>query len=264
MKNLEGLKVVITRPQKQAESIIHALQNAGATVEHIPLLEIVPIGDQDADQDQVTSAIKAKILQLDRYDMAIFISSNAAAIGLQWMQNYWPQMPQGLEFAAIGPSTAGILQQQGLQVIYPQEGGRSENLLQFARFQQLSNQRILIFRGVGGRELLADSLRQRGAEVDYVELYRRRVPGYAKDYLPTALQQANPDVIVLSSGEGLENLLLLLGDNKSQVCLVPLLVPSERVKQWALEAGFETVINSNGAADQAIMQSLKSLGPVNK
>ncbi|NIQ15763.1 MAG: uroporphyrinogen-III synthase, partial [Candidatus Dadabacteria bacterium] len=57
------------------------------------------------------------------------------------------------------------------------------------------NKKILIFRGQGGRELLADSLRERGAEVEYIEVYKRHCPQYDQSKLDEVWSNSGPEII---------------------------------------------------------------------
>jgi len=167
---LEGKRIWLTRPEGQAENLSTQLQEAGAKIESMPMLAIQPLA--------IDEVIKKKVLDLDRYDAVFFISTNAARLGMEVIHNYWPQFPVQLKLYAVGPTTAGVLEEFGLTVEYPEGRMSSEALLELDSLKQVANKKALIVRGVGGRELLATDLRERGAQVDYLEIYRRECPAY--------------------------------------------------------------------------------------
>ena len=112
-----------------------------------PLLDIVPL-ENDENFEQKLSA-------LTRYDWAIFISSNAVQNAMPRLLAKWGCIPQNLKFAAIGPATAAELTKFGVkQVLIPQDRFDSESLLTMPEMQSMQQQNVIIFRGVGGRELL--------------------------------------------------------------------------------------------------------------
>lgn len=245
----------LTRPQQQADALIAKLTGRGANVLHLPMLKIEPL-DWDAD-------IKARILNFDQYDLAIFISTNAAKLGMECVSNYWPQYPAHIKNFALGATTAAVLQSYDLLVSYPDKVMSSEAVLALSALSEseVFERKVLIFRGVGGREVLAEGLRNRGSRVDYVALYQRKLPEYSAQYLQECLQNSPPDAIVISSAEALENFRMLFSkDFWSQVYQVPLYVSSPRIRDLALNFGFEEIIAMSGANDKAIIVSLAKAG----
>lgn len=244
--------VLITRPQAQLPALSLALQETGAKPVALPLLEIEPV--------PVAGAVRQKIQQLDNYHILIFVSSNAAELGAQQIDAYWPEFPTGVIVAAIGPGTARSLEQLlRCEVVYPRSGVTSEDLLQLPEFAQLKNKKIALFRGLGGRELLSESLIEQGATVDYIELYRRQAISYPDGHLHQLMADNEINTVVISSGEALTRLCQLSGINKLELVLIPLLVPSERVRQLANAEGFQTVINCRGADPQSVLAGLHEL-----
>ena len=273
---LQGLNVLLTRPASQAVNLAKRIEALGGTVLRLPLLEIDPIADQPS-----IKSVKARVMGLDQYDAAVFISTNAAGLGMEWISQYWPQLPTGLQAYAVGPSTAGILQQFPWPVHCSATGVTSEHLLALPGLQDISGKRVALFRGQGGRELLAETLRERGARVDYIELYQRRMPIYDRVETLEQIRANRINIAVLTSLQILESFLRLLGlpavstrkpqesHSKTDAALVSLLqslgivVPSKRVADIAVEAGFSTVIEAGGADDESILRTLaRSSGPV--
>lgn len=250
---LQGLSVLVTRPRGQAESLSALIESQGGRACQLPLLEIEPVTGVEENEQ-----IKSAILKLDQYDLAIFISSNAASIGLDWIDLYWPQLPAHLSAVAVGPGTAAVLQRMPWTVHCPESGFTSEDMLALPALRCVDGKRIALFRGKGGRELLAGTLRERGARVDYLELYHRRTPDYATGTLPDLLRRERIDVILITSPQMLD-VLQQLGESDELVRQLPAIVPSARVQQQARSAGFAHVINAEAATDEAIVSALLQL-----
>lgn len=248
-KALHGLTVVVTRPVHQAAHFRQLLEQAGAKPLLFPVIDIRPPANP--------AAAKALLAKLDSYDTAIFISANAVTHGLALLDSIQLQTLQRLTLGAVGKKTAGILQQHGYSAeLVPESGFTSEELLALPAMQQLSGRRILIFRGEGGRELLADSLHQRGATVDYVEVYQRTRPKNAASQLKQLHESQRLDIIAITSSEGLLNLLALL-DNPDWIKTVPLLVGSQRMGETARQAGFNgTLVIADNPGDEAMLRAL--------
>lgn len=257
-------RVVITRPKAQAEPWAAQLQARGFAAELLELLAICPL--VGADQQR---AIQNRVLDFDLYQKAIFVSQNAVRYGLEWLDKYWPQLPIGIEYFAVGAATARGLLNEGLAVedLAQSESGSmtSEALLQSPALQQVAGEKIVIFRGLGGRGHLAEILRERGAQVDYCEVYQRQLPEAASEQLQLLLNkrqewQKYTNVMALHSGESLQNLQHLISQLPRDLAELLrqsyLLVPSERVAQLAGQAGFAAVLCATNATDGAMTQAL--------
>lgn len=256
---LSGINVLLTRPAAQSAALASAITGLGGNVCELPLIEIEPVTETDA-----CETIKSRILNLDHYYAAIFISTNAARMGMQWIDRYWPQLPVGLSAYAVGPGTADVLKEFDWPVFVSDRGVTSEDLLALPGLRQVDGKKIALFRGVGGRELLAETLRERGAAVDYLELYHRHTPDYSQDVLADLIQDQHVNAIVVSSAQILDVLLHLLHQDVAKLTTIPLIVPSERVRQRALDAGIHIVINAGGADESSVIKSLKAVAPVIK
>ena len=244
--------VLVTRPVGQAQGLVRALVEAGCEpVHHQPMLELAPLDELAAEQRQ-------HLLDLDLYQHIIFISANAVRFGLERIDDYWPQLPAGLIWYAIGGTTASLLQERGLSPLVPAQEINSEGLLDLAQLKGVSGQRVLIVKGVGGRETLRETLSQRGAKVDELACYHRICPKMAPGALADILSREATDVVMISSGEGLSNMLTLLSDKESSNFRdIGLVVPSPRVAALARQAGFNDVVTAANASDAAMLQALQ-------
>jgi uroporphyrinogen-III synthase len=165
---LAGKTIVVTRPQAQAAPLAEAIAAAGGTPLVFPLLEISPAADP--------RPLAAAAERLADYALAVFISPNAVDYALPDLLAHGP-WPAALTPAAVGQGTVKALAAHGIAgCVAPTERFDSEALLELPALaaRQVAGKRVAIFRGDGGRELLADTLRQRGATVDCIPCYRRR------------------------------------------------------------------------------------------
>lgn len=246
-----------TAPQQSLEQqeLVAAIEAAAGHALHLPLISIKRFTPQDK-----PSQLIGKIQNLDNYQILIFVSTNAVQHGVFWIEQYWPQFPVGIQLVAIGPATARALTAALHQdVVYADTGVTSEDLLQHPLFTDVQRKRIGIVRGVGGRELLAESLVLRGAVVDYLEVYERNLMPYPSRDFCEQLRMHGINVLTVSSGESLLHLAELLGDNKAELSLLPLVVPSQRVAEQARTLGFSHVIQAGGADVASTMTALKEL-----
>jgi uroporphyrinogen-III synthase len=252
---LKGRTILVTRPKLQQAPLCEALAALGAKTISLPCLAIDAL--EDNTQLQV---LKQQVMELDRYQKVIFISTNAVNHAMSWVEDYWPQLPAYQRYYAIGKATAEEMHQYGIDDSGAAATGQlmnSEALLEHPDFQQLEHQHCLIFRGVGGREHLADELRKRGALVDYCDVYQRRSPHYQPMIVAEALRAC--DTVIANSGETLENLCQLAAADQALALLLtkPVLVPGARVAALANALGFHSVQESTNASVAAICERLR-------
>lgn len=246
---LAGVQLALTRPPEQAQALTAAITAAGGQVLAFPLLDIVALDD--------THACLQAIQPLSQFDWAIFISSNAVQYGMPLLQQQG--IPATLQFAAIGPSTASQLHAAGVtRVLMPQGRYDSEALLALPEMQQMQGRRVLIVRGVGGRELMAETLQQRGAQVVFAECYRRINPQTSAAPLQQAAAQGNLHGVIVTSSEALRHLLALAGP-QDWLKTVPLFVNHARIADQAAQAGLSAQVvpaSSETTGDSAMLQLL--------
>jgi uroporphyrinogen-III synthase len=263
MEDLNGLHILVTRPSAQAMPWAGRLQALGAKTSVISLLEIVPVLDTAQIQ-----AIKNCILDFNLYHKVIFVSQNAVEFGFEWIEDYWPQLPIGVEFFAVGETTARQLQERGAPVTdlaQSQTGAMtSETLLQSPALQSVTGEKILIFRGLGGRPHIGEALSARGAKVDYCELYQRVLPEESGAKFAQIFQLNLENlVLVLHSGEALENFQKILRQPELAALAIEekivLLVPSQRIVELAKAAGFIHVTAAQNATEASMLQGLIEL-----
>lgn len=224
---LKGAGIVITRPVEQAQKLSHLILAEGGTPISFPLIDIVPLEDYRQFDDTIAN--------LARYDWAIFISSNAVQNGMPRVLKRFHPLPTQLKFAAIGPVTASELTQMGVpKVLIPENRFDSESLLSLPEMQNMQHQRVMIFRGVGGREVLADSLTARGAKVTFAECYRRVNPQTNTEILENLWRNKHCQAIVVTSSEAMRHLLQMTDNGTNEwIQRVQICVNHQRVAEEA-------------------------------
>lgn len=246
---LEGKRILVTRPAAQAAGLAALIAQRGGETVCFPLIDIAPADDWQALDDAID--------RLDAFFLAIFISPNAVDFGLPRLlsRRAWPE---GLRAVAIGPGTVKRLADFGIaDVLVPQDRFDSEALLALAPLQaeRVAGQRVLILRGNGGRELLAETLRARGAAVECVPCYRRTAPRDGSAVV-SLLRNNALDAVTLSSSEGLRNLLELLDTgSRERLLALPVFVPHRRIADEATRLGLHRVVLT-GPADAGLVEGL--------
>ncbi len=251
---LANIGVLITRPQHQSENLRRLVVQAGGSAEVVPTIKIAEHRD--------LNRLKEVATRLENFDIAIFISANAVAKGLGWLNRHRISWPAGIRVGAVGLSTASALGKFGVIVdLVPDEKYDSEGLLSLPAMQDISGKRVIIFRGRGGREHLANTLRKRGADVEYAEVYERLRPNIRLSEQLTRSQRTQIDVIVTTSNEGLENLVAITdADIRKWLFDTSLIVLSQRGAERARALGFNnTIAVAPQASDDAIMATIKRI-----
>ncbi len=258
--DLSGCRVWATRPEAQNVSWAETLGRLGCRVEYVPLLSIEPVREPAAVQ-----AVKELILNFDQFQKVIFVSLNAVEAAFAWLTDYWPQLPEGTQYFAVGRRTAEQADQWGITVNQPGQTMDSDALLAMPELQSVWGEKILICRGRGGLPRLGEVLHQRGAIVRYCELYERCLPSDAQQQVASILHQNPGDtrehVIPLFSGETLQNLWRILQSLASDPRQFKVIVPGRRVADLAQSIGFGTVVCAYNASETSMLDALSSCGP---
>ncbi|MDD5273903.1 MAG: uroporphyrinogen-III synthase [Methylovulum sp.] len=249
MTGLAGAAVLVTRPEHQAGSLSHLIEAQGGKAIRLPTLAIVEVTD--------TTALQSAWANLGKFQWLIFISANAVNFALKANGGKIPELNQ-LRLAAVGQSTARALAAAGFRVdLVPGHGFSSEALLAAPALQEVGGQRVLIVRGEGGREELAGQLRLRGAHVDEVAAYQRTLPDADTSPVLALLAQQRLHAITITSGEALQNLLMMVAPEYHPWLLaIPVIVVSARIAHIADGLGFKQIVVAAQPADTAILEAV--------
>lgn len=245
--------VLVTRPREQAGPLTELLTRAGMVALAVPALDIVPLVKPGALQAQLHSG--------PGFDWIIFISVNAVHYGLTALGEL--KAGKHPRLAAVGAATARALAVSSLTVdVVPTDGASSEALLGMAGMKEMRGRRVLIVRGAGGRETLAETLRARGAQVEYAECYRR-VPCSASALLLQRLlaEATTPPIATATSADILQALLALSGPKADTLRALPLAVMAPRIAHAARDAHWRgPIVTAKTPSDEALVAVVRLLG----
>jgi len=247
---LAGAGVLITRPAGQCEHLAGLVSEHGGVAVVFPAMDIEPT--------PAAAGWPQALPPPGDFDLFIFISRNAVRFGARHLP-----ADSAARVAAVGPSTARSLVDLGIDIgVVPELGFTSEALLAHPRLQRVAGQRILIVRGQGGRELLASALQERGAEVHYLEVYRRSLAGpdaSATERVRDALARGSIRFVTATSVQTLENLLHLLGSGADALLRgAQLVTASDRVVKMACQHGIPAA-QAAGPSDEDLLALMLEL-----
>ncbi len=241
---MAGKGIILTRPAGYNDSLIQRLTSEGHRVFERPLLSIEPLPLDDK--------AKQRVVDLDRYDVVVFVSRNAVVHGMKHLQAYWPQWPLRLVWCAMGRRTADDLHSYDIQATFPEKQGAA-GLVDEMDWHAVS--RVLVVRGKGGLETLHDALGRWSITVDYLETYQRVAKSHST--LQQEIIDLQLEVVILTSGEALSSLCKSV-DAKVLGKLI-IVVPTERVALLAREFGLRNLLVSGSVSDDAVLTMLASI-----
>lgn len=245
--------ILITRPAGLADGLAVRLQAIGVAPIVLPLIEIAPPPDP--------GPLAATLPRLPSCQWAIFVSPSAVRMGLAAVREHLGAFPDSVRLAAVGEGSAKPLRDAlGRPVLIPLEGADSEGLLACPELQTLAGQSVMLFRGAGGRTLIADTLMARGATVLHAVCYeRRRLSPEMPPLLamPTdARTDARIDAISVTSTEILDQLARVLGEaGRAWLQATPLFVPHPRIAAAARAYGIGDV-RLTASGDEGLIAAL--------
>ena len=258
--------VVVTRPAGQSRQLTEALQAAGLDVLSFPLLAIGPAADD--------VPLRAALGRIQDYALVVFVSPNAVSYGLDTLAQVQnapggARWPESVPVAVVGPSSVVALAERGIappayRVIAPAGAQGNDTTGDAARFDSealwseldtspgaFADRKVLIIRGSGGREWLADRLRDAGATVEAVEAYSRTLPepsGMQWQAVRDSLKpDAPPYAWLLTSSEAVRNLdglvrLHLSPQEHERLKQMQCIAPHARIAAQAQSLGFAHVL----------------------
>jgi uroporphyrinogen-III synthase len=244
------IRCLVTRPEHQAAGLSRSLQQHRFEPLLFPTIEIeaAPLNDFLEHLDT----------HIASYDVLLFVSRNAVDYCFHFLNG--DVLPSHVQVGVIGSGTLAALHLHGHStLIIPKGDFNSEGLLAASALQQVEGKRVLIFRGQEGRNLLGDTLRERGASVDYCEVYRRALPKNARQRYQNMVEaNGAPEVAVFTSSEGMRNSFNILDQSQCQQLLeIPWLLISERMRETATDLGHnEDIIIAKSASDEGLLQAL--------
>lgn len=211
---LDGVRIAVTRPEAQAEDLAGPLRGLNAVVTVTPLIRIVPT--------TVTGEARAAITNAATFDWIVFSSVNGVRHFRRALESEGIS-PSALaaRIACVGPITADAAVRCGLDAsVIPEEYTGSGLAGALAREGSLQGSRILLARAGGASPVLPTELRQRGAVVFDIELYRSVADPVGAERLKAEILSANIDVVTFTSASAVRYFGELVGDMGQALCAV--------------------------------------------
>jgi uroporphyrinogen-III synthase len=225
------------------------LEAQGASTLRLPAVQIKALGDR--------RGLAAQFGTLENFDVIIFTSANAVRFGAPFLEQ-----KRELTLAAMGPATARALNQAGYRVaIQPSGSLDTEGLLTHPRLEHVAGHRILIIKGVDGRQLLQEELARRGAAVVCADVYERAPAVHDAGVLAAVRDRfaaGEVHVITATSLEVGRNLLdMATPELRDEFERVHWLVPGERVAAGLRELGLQApLLQAQSPEDQDLVTAL--------
>ncbi len=240
------MAVLVTRPGKQGISLCHQLAEHGIKAVHHPLITI-----------QAGEQLSSLLHQLPLADIVIAVSQHTVEFAHQALTQTQLKWPITATYLAVGQKSAQFLSKSIQQKVHYPEISDSENLLNLPQLQNVFGKRILILRGNGGRELIFDTLSERGAKVEYCEVYKRENLAFHSEITVPFWQDSQIDQLIITSSGQLSFFIEQIAPQyRNWIFQLVLYVPSERIAIEARRVGFHTVVNTGSASNQDLLASL--------
>jgi uroporphyrinogen III methyltransferase/synthase len=250
-RSLDGLRVLVTRPQAQAASLVRLLGDEGATPVEAPLISIRPCLDYDG-------AIRQALLSLDDYHWLVFTSVNGVEVFFDWLLALGLDEKDlhGLSVAAIGPATSQSLKQRGIEVALMPHEHRTAGIVKAMSSLDLQGKRVLLPRAEEGSAELPPSLEALGAEVKHISLYRTEIPHNAGIQVHEALR-GGLDVATFTSPSAVRSMVSVLEGRMEQLAPVVLACIGPVTAEEARHKGLEIDVVASEHTSEGLVQALK-------
>ena len=203
---LKGKRIVITRARSQALSLVQSIESLGGEVVEFPTIEIKPPASY--------KSLDGAISQITNYNWVIFTSVNGVEQFLNRFEKLGKNLADlaGIEVGAIGPETAKRLTAAQIRLSLVPKQYQAEGILEELLSKDMFGKRVLIPRAAKARDILPETLRQRGARVDVVEAYQTVLPQTDVAVVHKLLRDREIDVIAFTSSSTATNFAAMLHD----------------------------------------------------
>ena len=236
---LSGASVVVTRAPGTTASIARSIRAAGGRVVLLPGLSLRALAPDDA--------VRAAIRDAAGFDGWIFTSPSAVRFGVAVVRAVKKRRRQRV--FAIGEGTARALARHGIAAIIPPDRADSEGLLALPELKSIRGRRMALVGAPGGRDVIAPTLRRRGARVEAIHVYRREPPRLTERHFAALDAAPDPVIMLVSSGEALGNLVAAVSARRlARLRTQALVVSSARLVAVARGDAFAEIVMARSAA----------------
>ncbi|WP_163130150.1 uroporphyrinogen-III synthase [Agarivorans sp. Alg241-V36] len=241
------MQVLVTRPEPHNQRCVSMLHANGHHAIAAPMVKITA-SEQIAELPSIIQSV-------DGNNLIIAVSQYAVEACQTYLSQQGLSWPPNCQYLAVGKATAECWRQYGVNAKVPARQD-SEGMLELIETQLQGIQQAHILRGQQGREWLAQQLEKQAIQVNYLTCYQRQLLNYSSQQLEQWRSQIN--TIVATSGEILKHLTTLMSEPKQLTWLknTNLLVPSQRLLEYADSLGFMHTVLCDGASDKACIDAL--------
>lgn len=187
-----------------------------------------------------------KIPELDKVKQIIFTSQNAVIYFMSALIKLKISLPKNIKITAIGEASAKKLYEFSVSVDFIPNIANSEQLLTLDNLQNINGETILLIKGIGGRKLITQTLRTRGANICPITVYRQTIPTKNEEYIDWLWHNNSVDIILFTSYKAIQNIFTLFGEEaKDWLLNKPCIVISKRIADKAQKLGIKKIIVAN-------------------
>lgn len=247
--DLTGIRALVTRPHARAAELCARIEKLGGEAVQFPVIEISAPHD--------TNALAKAVAQLRRGDVAIFISVEAVEGAVTCMQRLGLRMPHGVHVGVVGEKTAQACTRAGMKAEFVARAlGGSENLLDEMRDFDVGGKNAFIFRGQSGREYFRRAMKSRGANVRYVESYRRVLSKIPAEPLLQRMRAREIDAVLVTAASLWDALWSRCATAENLLGAIPVFAYSARIAEHCKRTGARETYAAARASDAALVAAL--------
>ncbi len=244
--SLEGRTILLTRAAEQLPALAEMVRQRGGVPVEFPCLKVQVCAE----------SVRRALQRLDDYGDVAFTSRNGVA-SVAAIAGDLARALAGRRVAAVGEATARALRERGVQPQVVAEQASQEGL--FAAYREFGMpRRLLFFRATEGREFLVQALREAGAEVDMIPVYRTSCPADDASEVIRMLEQNRIDAVLLGSPKVVRHYVQRIG-NVLLADRPVVIVISEQVARAAMDAGLSVQAVARRASFDAMLDELAAL-----
>ncbi|GAA5218613.1 uroporphyrinogen-III synthase [Corallincola platygyrae] len=245
MQKDTAVRVLVTRPEGRGEALQHQLSKLGLFAHCLPLQSIVPSDNLPTLAQRISRLPDSALIIGTSHYAITFLSS---VPGFRWPDCH---------YIAVGKATAQAWQESGVDAQIP-ETPSSEGVLAMPESGLVQERNVFVLKGLGGRTLLSETMRARGAKVANLEIYQRQAMPLSEP-LTSLILRLQLNTILATSGELVTLISDALNGQPKLKQELTLLVPSKRVQEIAQSLNFTSIINTHSASDEAVLRVLSEL-----
>ena len=240
------MTILVTRPEQESQALCDALNQLGHPAISHPLLTVHP--------GKELSQLPELFSPLSDGDFLIAVSQHAVEHTQDYLQHHQIDWKKGLHYLAVGQKSAQHLRTYISDTVHFPTPSDSEHLLALPVLNHVAGKKVLILRGNGGRDLIYQALEALGAEVNYCEVYQRKMTPFDGKLNARKWQSQNINTIIITSGEQLSFFTSqFAGADLNWVQHCRLLVPSERINQLGQQLGYQHIETVGGASNSDLL-----------